>query len=121
MALMDSPDYEKAIAEIYRVLRKNGDFFFSISHPCFMTQGFGWVTDRQGNQEKLTVSGYFSKTQWVERWQFSQCSGRNKKDVPQFAIPSFPTDSGGIYQSSRRRRLYLEKIGGAAPFCQRLP
>ena len=63
MALMDGPEYEKAIAEIYRVLHKNGDFFFSISHPCFMTKGFGWVTDREGNQEKLTVSGYFSKTQ----------------------------------------------------------
>ena len=90
MALMDSPDYEKAINEIYRVLQKNGDFFFSISHPCFMTKGFGWVTDRQGNQEKLTVSGYFSKKQWVERWQFSQAPDEIRKDVPQFAIPRFP-------------------------------
>jgi 2-polyprenyl-3-methyl-5-hydroxy-6-metoxy-1,4-benzoquinol methylase len=90
MALMDSPDFEKAIVEIYRVLPKNGDFFFSISHPCFMTKGFGWVTDRQGNQEKLTVSGYFSKAHWVERWQFSQVPEDLKKDVPQFAIPRFP-------------------------------
>jgi ubiquinone/menaquinone biosynthesis C-methylase UbiE len=90
MALMDSPDYEKAIAGIYRVLRKNGDFFFSISHPCFMTKGFGWVADRQGNQEKLTVSGYFSKTQWVEHWQFSQAPEEIRKEVPQFAIPRFP-------------------------------
>ena len=90
MALMDGPEYEKAIAEIYRVLRKNGDFFFSISHPCFMTKGFGWVTDRDGNQEKLTVSGYFSKTHRVERWQFSQAPEEIRKDVPQFAIPVFP-------------------------------
>jgi hypothetical protein len=72
------------------VLKKNGDFFFSISHPCFMTKGFGWVTDRQSNQEKLTVSGYFSKTQWVERWQFSQAPEEIRKEVPQFAIPRFP-------------------------------
>jgi 2-polyprenyl-3-methyl-5-hydroxy-6-metoxy-1,4-benzoquinol methylase len=90
MALMDSHDFEKAITGIYRVLRKNGDFFFSISHPCFMTKGFGWVTDRQGNQEKLTVSGYFSKTQWVEHWQFSQAPEEIRKEVPQFAIPRFP-------------------------------
>ena len=90
MALMDSPDYEKAIAEIYRVLRNNGDFFFSISHPCFMTKGFGWVTDRDGNQEKLTVSGYFSKSHRVERWQFSQAPEEARNGVQQFAIPVFP-------------------------------
>ncbi|MGP8079132.1 MAG: class I SAM-dependent methyltransferase [Dehalococcoidales bacterium] len=90
MALMDSPDFEKAIAEIYRVLKKNGDFFFSVSHPCFMTKGFGWITDRQSNQEKLTVSGYFSKTQWVEHWQFSQAPEEIRKEVPPFAIPRFP-------------------------------
>jgi ubiquinone/menaquinone biosynthesis C-methylase UbiE len=90
MALMDSPDFDKAATEIYRVLRKNGDFFFSISHPCFMTKGFGWVTDREGNQEKLTVSGYFSKTHRVERWQFSQAPEEVRKNVPQFAIPVFP-------------------------------
>jgi len=27
MALMDSPDFDKAVAEIYRLLKKNGDFF----------------------------------------------------------------------------------------------
>jgi ubiquinone/menaquinone biosynthesis C-methylase UbiE len=90
MALMDSPDFEKAALEIYRVLKKNGDFFFSVSHPCFMTKGFGWVTDRQSNQEKLTVSGYFNKTQWVEHWQFSQAPEEIRKEVAQFAIPRFP-------------------------------
>jgi len=90
MALMDSPDFEKAIGEVYRLLRKNGNFFFSISHPCFMTKGFGWVTDRQSNQEKLTVSGYFSKTHRVEHWQFSQVPEEIKKQVEQFAIPVFP-------------------------------
>jgi ubiquinone/menaquinone biosynthesis C-methylase UbiE len=90
MALMDSPDFDKAVAEIYRLLKKNGDFFFSVSHPCFMTRGFGWVTDRQSNQEKLTVSGYYSKTQRVEHWQFSQAPEEIKKQVEQFAIPVFP-------------------------------
>jgi hypothetical protein len=90
MALMDSPDFDKAVVEIYRLLKKNGDFFFSVSHPCFMTRGFGWVTDRQNNQEKLTVSGYYSKTQRVEHWQFSQAPEEIKKQVEQFAIPVFP-------------------------------
>jgi len=51
-----------------------------------MTKGFGWVTDRDGNQEKLTVSSYFSKSHRVERWQFSQAPEEVRKDVPLFAI-----------------------------------
>jgi SAM-dependent methyltransferase len=90
MALMDGPDYEKAVSEIYRVLRSKGDFFFSISHPCFMTEGFGWVTEDKEAKPALTVSGYFGKKQWIERWKFSQVPEEIRKDIPMFAIPRFP-------------------------------
>lgn len=40
MAIMDSPNYQGAIKEFYRILRPGGELFFSISHPCFMTKGF---------------------------------------------------------------------------------
>ena len=124
MALMDSPDYEKAITEIHRVLRKNGDFFFSVSHPCFMTKGFGWVTDRQGNQEKLTVSGYFSKAQWVEHWQFSQVPEELKKDVPQFAIPRFPRTLTEYINPLIQTGFILKKINEPRPSandCRKFP
>ena len=115
MALMDSPDYEKAIAEIYRVLRKNGDFFFSVSHPCFMTKGFGWITDRNNNQEKLAVSGYFSKTQWIERWQFSQVPEEQRKDIPQFAIPRFPRTLAEYINPLIQTGFILKKISEPRP------
>jgi ubiquinone/menaquinone biosynthesis C-methylase UbiE len=35
MALMDIERYEEAISEVTRVLKKNGRFVFSITHPCF--------------------------------------------------------------------------------------
>jgi len=35
MALMDIEHYEDAISEVARVLKKNGRFVFSITHPCF--------------------------------------------------------------------------------------
>jgi len=35
MALMDIKRYEDAISEVARVLKKNGRFVFSITHPCF--------------------------------------------------------------------------------------
>jgi ubiquinone/menaquinone biosynthesis C-methylase UbiE len=87
MALMDSPDYEKAVPEIYRVLRRQGDCFFSISHPCFMTKGFGWVKDKYGKEASLTVSGYFNKEHWIESWRFSHAP--KSEDIPLFAIPCF--------------------------------
>ncbi len=35
MALMDIEDYEDAIREVARVMKKKGRFIFSITHPCF--------------------------------------------------------------------------------------
>jgi ubiquinone/menaquinone biosynthesis C-methylase UbiE len=35
MALMDIERYDDAISEVGRVLKKNGRFVFSITHPCF--------------------------------------------------------------------------------------
>jgi 2-polyprenyl-3-methyl-5-hydroxy-6-metoxy-1,4-benzoquinol methylase len=35
MALMDIERYEDAISQVARVLKKNGRFVFSITHPCF--------------------------------------------------------------------------------------
>lgn len=35
MALMDIESYERAISEVARVLKANGRFIFSITHPCF--------------------------------------------------------------------------------------
>jgi ubiquinone/menaquinone biosynthesis C-methylase UbiE len=35
MALMDIEYYEDAILEVARVLKKNGRFVFSVTHPCF--------------------------------------------------------------------------------------
>lgn len=42
MALMDVERYEDAISEVARVLRKDGRFVFSITHPCF---DFGETTN----------------------------------------------------------------------------
>ncbi|MDD5189810.1 MAG: class I SAM-dependent methyltransferase [Dehalococcoidales bacterium] len=87
MALMDSPSFEGAAREIYRVLKPGSDFFFSITHPCFVTPGFGWTAFQDDPNIKLTVSEYFSKKQWVESWRFSQLP--KPEDVPEFVVPSF--------------------------------
>ncbi|MBN1643542.1 MAG: methyltransferase domain-containing protein [Dehalococcoidales bacterium] len=123
MALMDGPDYEKAIAEIYRVLRKNSDFFFSISHPCFMTEGFGWVTDRE-NKQLLTVGGYFGKRHWMECWRFSQIPEEIRKDLPLFAIPRFPRTLSEYINPLLQTGFMLKKISEPRPSesdCRKYP
>jgi len=87
MALMDGPDYEGAIKELYRVLRPGGELYFSITHPCFMTQGSGWTATQDDPNIKLLVGNYFSKKHWVGKWRFSNAS--KTEDVPEFVIPYF--------------------------------
>jgi SAM-dependent methyltransferase len=42
MALMDSPDFHGALSEIHRLLRRRGGLFFSVTHPCYTTNGSEW-------------------------------------------------------------------------------
>jgi ubiquinone/menaquinone biosynthesis C-methylase UbiE len=86
MALMDGSDLEGALREFHRVLPPGGDLFFSITHPCFMTRGYNWLRDNEGNKARLLVSDYFDDEPWLERWQFE----RAPEGTAPFAIPVFP-------------------------------
>jgi len=65
MALQDIEDYEGAVAEAARVLKRGGRFVFSIPHPCF---------------EKLVVNGvrinaaerYYEKIEYPIEWNMER-------------------------------------------------
>lgn len=66
VSLVDVPAYERAIAEIARVLRGGGRFVFSIVHPCFSPPGAEWQPRVEGriplrDKDKLfkKVDNYF--------------------------------------------------------------
>jgi len=75
MALQDIEDYEKAIAEVTRVLKNQGRFVFSIPHPCF---------------EKMTVQGkrigaskrYFTAIKYPINWNMERLSKPHPSTEP---------------------------------------
>lgn len=56
MVLMDIPDYKEAIKNCISVLKQNGLFIFSISHPCFDVEG-KWEEEKP----YVEVRNYFNE------------------------------------------------------------
>lgn len=79
MALMDIADYEAAIGEVSRVLKKGGRFVAVIEHPCFNTRTLdgkpvsGWETRlrEDGSKEYLhyRVGEYFTRHSYTWEWR----------------------------------------------------
>jgi len=88
MALMDAPNYSAAIKEFYRILKEKGGLFFSITHPCFITKGFDWIKDEEGNETKIVAAEYFAEKGWIETWKFSKAP--IPADTVPFHVPCFP-------------------------------
>jgi ubiquinone/menaquinone biosynthesis C-methylase UbiE len=63
MSLMDVEDYTGSIAEVKRVLKKDGLLLMSISHPCFSGKKTGW-NKREDGSVLFTTDDYFNKSPW---------------------------------------------------------
>ena len=90
MSLMDMPEHEKAISEAYRVLKKGGFFQFSISHPCFFTPEWQWITNEEGKRLALMCGDYFKELNGeIEEWIFGAAPGELKNKFNKFKNPRF--------------------------------
>jgi len=119
---MDSPNFESAIKEIFRVLQKQGKIIFSTTHPCFLTKGFGWIQDEQASSVKLTVSNYFDDRPWVDNWKFSKAPV--KEDIEPFTVPSFPRTLSSYLNALIEIGFVLKKIEEPRPsrgMCEKYP
>lgn len=63
MALMDIPDLEATFQATRRVLRPEGWFIFSITHPCYQTPSSSCIVP-EGGPPTCVVSGYFAEGYW---------------------------------------------------------
>lgn len=77
MALMDTPNWDEVIREVYRTTAAGGLFVFSITHPCFsFEKAGGWHTDESGNKRFFKMDGYFVEDEATFEW-----------DMPGLAYP----------------------------------
>ena len=68
MALMDAPNWEEIVCEVYRILKPDGQFIFSILHPCFSFVKGGWHCDENGNKLHFKMDNYFVEGEAIWEW-----------------------------------------------------
>jgi ubiquinone/menaquinone biosynthesis C-methylase UbiE len=90
MSLMDIPETERVLAEVYRVLEPGGFFQFSITHPCFDTPHRRNLRDGSGYTYAIEVGDYFEGREGeVREWLFSAAPPDAKEELEPFRIPVF--------------------------------
>ncbi len=90
MSLMDTPDHEKVIHEIWRVIKPGGFFQFSITHPCFQTPRWKWICDETGQRIALECGDYFSPPEHeIEEWMHTSAPPEMERQFGKFRIPVF--------------------------------
>ncbi|MDA1478006.1 class I SAM-dependent methyltransferase [Bacillus changyiensis] len=67
MVIHDLANYEKAFREMYRLLRDQGTFIFTILHPCFVTPESGWEKTEEGKKLHWNVDQYFYEGAYEQR------------------------------------------------------
>lgn len=90
MCLMDMPEPERALREAYRVVKQGGFLQFSITHPCFQTPLWRWVTDENGNRVGVVCGRYFDRKDGeIDEWIFGAAPAELKQSLRKFRIPRF--------------------------------
>ena len=67
MALMCMNDLEKGFKEVFRILKPNGRFIFSVRHPCFMPISKGFARNKENQIAGIIVSEYFIKHTYLDK------------------------------------------------------
>ena len=90
MSLMDIPETDRVIAEVYRVMKPGGFLQFSITHPCFDTPHRRNLRDENGLTYAYEVGDYFRNLQGdIAEWLFSAAPPRVRQGLPNFKVPRF--------------------------------
>lgn len=116
MSLMDIPETELVLAEVFRVLRPGGFFQFSITHPCFDTPHRRNLRDERGLTYAIEVGDYFRKQEGeVKEWLFFAAPAEVREGLPPFRIPVFMRTMGSWLNLLVGAGFVLERFGEPYP------
>ena len=116
MSLMDIPETERVLVEIFRVLRPGGFLQFSISHPCFETPHRKTLRDESGRAYAREVGDYFRRLDGeVEEWIFSAVPPEVRAGTRPFRVPRFTRTLSEWLNLLIDTGFVLERLGEPRP------
>ena len=90
MSLMDIPETDRTLAEVFRVVRPGGFFQFSITHPCSDTPHRRNIRDETGTTRGIEVGRYFEQTTGrIDEWLFGAAPAEAREGLRPFRVPRF--------------------------------
>jgi ubiquinone/menaquinone biosynthesis C-methylase UbiE len=116
MCFMDLPEPEKAIQEVYRVLKPGGFLQFSIEHPCFKPPHLKKLRNAEGKTYAVEVGKYFSGNDGeIEQWIFGNVPQELKLKTPQFQVPRFHRTLTFWINSIIKAGFFVEQVNEPCP------
>ncbi|MFW9875980.1 MAG: class I SAM-dependent methyltransferase [Candidatus Thorarchaeota archaeon] len=90
MSIMDMAESEKALSEVFRVIKQGGFFQFSISHPFIANTGFEWIRNEDGKKIGFIIRNYFKQFNGeIDEWIFGAAPKEISEKMKKFKIPRF--------------------------------
>jgi len=96
MSLHNIKDYEKAMSEVVRVLKKGGRFVFSIPHPCFET------IVEEGKRISVSTR-YFRAAQYSVQWNMERL-------IKPFRTTSFHRTLTDYFDALYKNKLFVSRL-----------
>jgi SAM-dependent methyltransferase len=116
MCMMDVPELDKAIAEAFRVLKPNGFFQFSITHPCFCPAYRRNLRNEHGLTFAIEVGDYFRNLDGeTEEWIFKSTTLSERLEFRRFRIPRFTLTISQWFNLLIRQGFVIEYVDEPRP------
>lgn len=116
MSLMDIPETERVLGEVFRVLRPGGFFQFSITHPCFDTPHRRNLRDESGLTYAIEVGDYFEGREGeVKEWLFFAAPPEVRGGLSPFRTPIFMRTMSSWLNTLVEAGFALERFGEPYP------
>ena len=116
MSLMDIPETERVLSEVFRVLGPGGFFQFSITHPCFDTPHRRNLRDEGGHTYAIEVGDYFvGREGEVKEWLFFAAPPEVRGGLSPFQTPVFMRTMSSWLNRLVDASFILERFGEPYP------